>query len=197
HTKTTIVINDLDVERRRLGYFHNAAYYALEGEDFEKLFRVGAPADPTFMPLFAELVRKDALVRRSAEELRALARPYLKKHFARRPAHNPVARFGERFTKDLPAISDQGLAFYHAWAFATIRQVGAAFELLAEHTRWLGDGVVEAAPAFDAIVNGAKTLILKAARAVNGKRALDATAQFAEMASGWQRGMDVLGEKLS
>src|SRR5262249_48173892 len=98
HTKTTIVINDLDVETPGLGYSHNAAYYALEGEDFEKLFRVGAPADPTFMPLFAELVRKDAVVQRSAEELRALARPYLKKHFARRPARNPVARFGERFS---------------------------------------------------------------------------------------------------
>ena len=44
-------IQDIDVERRRLGYFHNAAYYGLEGEDFEKLFRVGAAPDPTFYVL--------------------------------------------------------------------------------------------------------------------------------------------------
>ena len=36
HTKSTIVIDDIDVEQRRLGYFHNAGYYQLEGEDFAR-----------------------------------------------------------------------------------------------------------------------------------------------------------------
>src|SRR5690606_14826971 len=54
HTKTTIVLNDLDMEKQRLGYFHNAGYYSLEGEDFIKTFRLDAAPDPAFMPLFCE-----------------------------------------------------------------------------------------------------------------------------------------------
>jgi hypothetical protein len=193
HTKTTIVIQDFDLERRRLGYFHNAGYYALEGDDFVSLFRVGAAPDPTFMPLFAEAVRVDRVVRRPSDELRALSRALVRKHLARRPADNPVARFGQRFAADLPWLTAEGLAFYHAWAFSTVRQLGAAFELAALHLRWLGDApLAPAADAFARVSDGAKAFILKAARAVNGKRALDAGPMFEEMAASWQAGMDVL-----
>jgi hypothetical protein len=197
HTKTTIVIQDFDLEARRLGYFHNAGYYALEGENFEQLFRVGFPPDPTFMPLFAELVRVGGVVRRPEGELRALARALLAKHLARRPEDNPVTRFGARFAKDLPWITSEGLAFYHAWAFATVRQLGAAAELAQLHVEWLGDpALAPAAASFAAVSQGAKAFILKAARAVNAKRALDAAPQFEEMAAAWQAGTDVLAARL-
>jgi hypothetical protein len=197
HTKTTIVIQDFDPEARRLGYFHNAGYYALEGEDFAQLFRVGFPDDPTFMPLFAELVRIDRIARRPADELRALARALLAKHVARRPKDNPVARFGVRFAKDLPWITSEGLAFYHAWAFATVRQLGAAAELAQLHLEWLGDAALApAAASFASVSQSAKAFILKAARAVNAKRALDAAAMFEEMAAAWQAGLDTLGARL-
>jgi hypothetical protein len=193
HTKTTIIINRLDVEGKRLDYFHNAAYHALEGEDFDKTFRVGAPPDPTFMPLFAEIVRTTDVVRRSQDELRALSRELLRCQLARRPSANPVARFAKRFERDLPLLTEHGLAYYHAWAFATIRQLGAAFELAALYARWLGDARVEsAATAFENVSSVAKMLILKAARAVNARRALDAGPMFTEMAESWQRGMDAL-----
>ena len=42
HTKTTIVIDDLDLDAQALGYFHNAGYFALEGEDFATAFRSAA-----------------------------------------------------------------------------------------------------------------------------------------------------------
>jgi hypothetical protein len=196
HTKTTIVIQDFDLEARRLGYFHNAGYYALEGEDFARLFRVDVPHDPTFMPLFAEVLRIDRLARRPADELRALARPLLAKHLTRRPKDNPVARFGARFAKDLPWITGEGLAFYHAWAFATVRQLGAAAELLQLHALWLGGGLEAAAASFASVSQGAKAFILKAARAVNAKRALDAAPMFDEMAAAWQAGLDALAARL-
>ena len=197
HTKTTIVIQDFDLEQRRLGYFHNAGYYALEGDDFAHLFRVGAPPDPTFMPLFAELLRIDRLVRRPDDELRAMARALLAKHLARRPQDNPVTRFGARFAKDLPWITSEGLAFYHAWAFATVRQLGAAAELAQLHVDWLGDAALApAAASFAAVSQSAKAFILKAARAVNAKRALDATPMFDEMAAAWQAGLDALAARL-
>jgi hypothetical protein len=198
HTKTSIIINDVDVHGRRLGYFHNAAYHSLEGEDFARLFRVDEPRDAAFMPLFAELIRIDRRVSRPKSELANLARSHVRRHLARRPKDNPVARFGQRFAAELPLIQERvfqerGLGHYHAWAFANLRQLGAAFELAAAHMRWHDDAaLVPAAEAFEAISNQAQAFILKAARAVNAKRALDATATFDEMAQAWQRGMDLL-----
>lgn len=195
HTKTTIILQSIDVEAGRLGYFHNASYHALEGEDFARTFRVGAPPDPTFMPLFAELVRADRKLRRSGDDLRARSRAMARGHLARRPAKNPVHGFAERFARDLPWIQEKGLAFYHAWAFATVRQLGAAFELAGQWAEWQGD-LQPAAAAFLAISTAAKTFILKAARAVNARRPLDARALFDEMAGAWERGMDALGSGL-
>ena len=193
HTKSTIIICDFDLENRRLGYFHNAGYYALEGADFETLFRVGAAPDPTFMPFFAEVVRVDRLAKRTGDELRTLSRALLAKHVARRPATNPVARFGEQMTGDLTRLQGEGLPVYHAWAFATIRQLGAAMELLSLHLAWRGDDIAkEAAAELAKVSQGAKTLILKGARAVNGKRPLDASAMFAEMSEAWDKGMKLL-----
>jgi hypothetical protein len=197
HTKTTIVIQDFDLEARRLGYFHNAGYHALEGEDFTQLFRVGFPHDPAFMPLFAELVRIDRVVRRPDDDLRGLARALLRKHLARRPTSDPVARFGKRFAADLPWITGEGLAFYHAWAFATVRQLGAAAELAQLHVEWLGDAALApAAASFATVSQAAKAFILKAARAVNAKRALDAAPMFDEMAAAWRTGLDTLAARL-
>ena len=193
HTKTTIIINRLDLPGKRLEYFHNAAYHALDGEDFDRTFRVGAPPDPTFMPLFAEIVRTGDVARRSGDELRAISRGLLRLHLGRRPRDNPVERFAARFARDLAFLTEQGLATYHAWAFGTIRQLGAAFELAALYVRWLEDPAAQpAAAAFDTISSTAKVFILKAARAVNARRALDASPMFAEMAEAWHRGMDTL-----
>ena len=201
HVKSTIILADLDVEQRRLGYFHNASYYSLGGDDFERLFRIGAPADPTFLPLFAELIRVDRLVRRPRAELAQAALTLLRKHLSRRAADNPVVRFQRRFERDLPTIQERGLNYYHAWAFATVRQFGAVCELLALHVRWLVDSgfdgaLVPAAPEFDRASGAAKTFILKAARAVNAKRPFDASATFDEMAGGWAAGTETLARRL-
>lgn len=187
HTKSSIILNDLDVEGRRLGYFHNAGYFMLEGEDFAQTFRLDIEPDPAFMPLFAELVRIDGLERRSDAELKALSSALLAKHAATMPADNPIERFAARFQRDLPMLQERGLAHYHAWAFATVRQLGAAAELSALHLRWLDAARHgEAADAWDRINHGAKTFILKAARAVNSRRALDAGAWFEDWSRAWQ-----------
>jgi hypothetical protein len=202
HVKSTIILADLDVAARRLGYFHNAGYFALEGEDFDHLFRLHAPPDPAFLPLFAELVRLDRVVRRTGAELAHLARGLLSLHFARRPERNPVERFQARFEADLPEIQRQGLNYYHLWAFATTRQMGAAFELLALHLRWLaasgeGDGFAAAADHFLQLSTTAKSFILKGARAVNTKKSFDGAATFDEMAQAWTRGMAAIERELA
>ena len=52
-------------------------------------------------------------------------------------------------------MHERGLEFYHAWAFATTRQLGAAFELAALNLRWLREngikGLDEAIVAFESI----------------------------------------------
>lgn len=197
HVKTTIILADVDVDARQLGYFHNASYHALEGEDFERLFRIGAPPDPTFLPLFAELIRVDRMVRRPLGDLARRALSRLGRHVAARPRENPVQRFGARFADELPRMRDAGLAFYHAWAFATTRQLGASTELLAAHLRWLAETgaapqLTAGAAEFATLSALAKTFILKAARAVNSRKTVDLGPLLDEMAGAWQRGIDEL-----
>jgi hypothetical protein len=194
HSKTTIVLNDLDIERQRLGYFHNAGYHELQGEDFVKTFRLDVGHDPAFLPLFAELVRVDRVVRRAPDELAAMSRGLVAKYLACVPMTNPIRRFGERFARDLPQLQSAGMAHYHQWAFGTIRQLGAAFELASLHLVWLAEGgaPLTAAADFALIAQRCKALILKAARAVNSGRPLDASALFEDMANAWDRGMATL-----
>ncbi|MEZ4438779.1 MAG: DUF1839 family protein [Polyangiaceae bacterium] len=201
HTKTTIVITDLDVEHQRLGYFHNAGYYALEGEDFIQTFRVGFPDDPTFMPFYVEAIRRDRLVVRPRDELTEMALASLKKQLRRRPVDNPVLRFGRQLPDDLARLHEQGLDTYHRWAFATLRQLGAAFESVALCLAWIDEGragaaFTDARAAFLQLSDQAKVFLLKAARAVNRKRALDVADDVQLMADAWQRGMDQLDHRV-
>jgi hypothetical protein len=196
HVKSTIVLVDVDIDARKLGYFHNASYHWLEGEDFDRTFQLTG-RQPDFLPFFAELVRTDHLVRREPAELSALSRQLLWRHLGRRPSDNPIERFAARFQKELPQLQERGLAHYHAWAFATLRQLGSAAELMALYLRWLSadgkalspDGGIyaDAVTAYETISAGAKTFILKAARAVNAKRAFDTTAIFDEWAAAWEK----------
>jgi hypothetical protein len=207
HVKTTIMLTELDEAAGRLAYFHNAGFYELSGEDFRQTFRLDAAPDPTHLPLFAELVRVDRVVHRSPAELAALARPLLSQYLGWVPATNPIHRFAQRFEQELPRMHELGLPYYHAWAFSTVRQLGAAFELAAAHLNWLSsaDGsltdarralLTESAQAFDSISQVNKTLILKLARAVNAKRLVKGEETFGPMAQSWQQGMDALREAL-
>ncbi|MEO8298462.1 MAG: DUF1839 family protein [Burkholderiales bacterium] len=199
HSKTTIVLNEIDEANERLGYFHNAGYFELSGEDFRRTFRIGQEDDATYLPLFAELVRLDRVAHRPTDALRAQTRTLLATHLARRPEHNPVARFSLRFAQDLPALQDAGLAHYHRWAFGTVRQMGAAYELAAQCLDWLaGNGSLhEPATAFRRVAELSKTLILKGARTVASKRAFDAAPLLDEAAAAWDAGMAGLQSALA
>jgi hypothetical protein len=195
HVKTTIMLNDLDEAAQRLGYFHNAGYYQLEGEDFRRTFRLDAEPDPSYLPLFAELVRIDRVVRLTPEVLAQRAKAMTRQYLAWAPRDNPILRFAQRFTQELPVMHERGLPYYHAWAFSTVRQLGASFELAAAHLAWLDqvEGQAQrlqtAIEAFQLISQSCKALILKLARAVNSKRQLDAQETFGPMAQAWAEGM--------
>ena len=199
HTKTTIAIQEIDLEARELGYFHNSSYHALSGEDFTKLFRLDAAPDPTFMPFFAEFVRVSRVKQLAPAALAATSVALLKKHLARRPKENPISRFARDFVRDVDRLKSEGLAAYHLYAFASIRQLGAAFELAALMMRWLernGEGGLgDATAAFDAISTTCKSLVLKAARAVGAKKDVDFGGMLAELEGQWTRGVRGLAER--
>jgi hypothetical protein len=194
HTKTTIAMQEIDLDAGRLGYFHNAGYFSLEGDDFAELFRLnGAAAAPAPLPLYAEFVRLERVHKLPEGELVARSLRLFTSHLERRPAENPVARFARRFQEDQAWLHENGLEQYHLYAFATLRQLGSAFEIGAEYLRWLErhgiSGAAEAAPHCDVIARTSKALILKGARAVNAKRATDFSAMFGEMEVAWSEAM--------
>lgn len=201
HTKTTIVLAEIDLDARRLVYFHNAGCFALEGDDFDRTFRLGEPHDPAYLPLFAEFVRLDRRVQRPLAELRAAARAELPELYARRPATNPVRRFASAVEADLPLLRERGLDHYHAWAFAGTRQLGAAAELTARWLAWMDDTpspeAQRAIAAFDRLSAGAKAFILKGARLVSSSRPADVPALFAPLAEAWDEGMAAVGGLLA
>ena len=190
HGKTTIVINDVDTDARSLGYFHNGSYFNLTGEDFDKTFWLTGEAP--ILPPYAELIHIDRAVARDPDTLRTLSRDLLDEHFSWRPANNPIERFRVRFAADLTELHSAGMPTYHKWAFAGLRQLGAASDLAAEYLRWQW---ADAAPAnaieaLERLANLAKILTLKSARAAHSGRSLDADASFDEMASAWQLAID-------
>ena len=187
HSKTTIVLNEIDVGARRLGYFHNAGYFELGGEDFGQIFALDSP--PPLLPPYAEIIHIDRARRLDDAELRARSASMLDAHLAWRRSSNPIVRFRERFEADLPGLQQRGLSGYHPWAFAGVRQLGAAFELASLYLRWLRPDAQAAAADFELVARHSKTLILKAARAVNSGRPLDTGELFDEMAAAWERGM--------
>jgi hypothetical protein len=200
HVKSSIILNRLDVADRSLDYFHNAGYHRLHGEDFARTFRLDSAPEPA-LPLYAERVRIDGVQQHPPQQLALLSRELWRRHMQRRPKDNPVHRFQQRFERDLPGIRAAGLEHYHAWAFATTRQLGAAFEAAAYNLKWLmahaPEGVapmslMEAVRAFTEVSGSSKAFILKGARAASSQRPFDAAGTFGAMAQAWDRGMQVI-----
>ena len=106
---------------------------------------------------------------------------------ARRPAGNPFERFAVGLERALPGLLEGEPADYHAYAFATVRLVGSAFEIAASYVAWLLGGG-PAAESFTRIVEGSKTLSLKLAR----QRAFDPAPTLYELGCAWDEGMHAL-----
>ncbi|MEJ6022205.1 DUF1839 family protein [Ramlibacter sp. PS4R-6] len=190
-TKTTIVIAELDTQSQRLGYFHNAGYFEAQGEDYVKLLKPGG----CDMPLLAELVRIERSVRRPDGELAEIAMELLGHHFQFKPAANPFIAFAPRLAKELAQLHERGPAYYHEWAFASVRQAGAAFELAAAHLDWLarhGYDFDGAATGFRTLSSTCKSLILKGARVAHTGKPFDAKPAMDTAAQAWEEAMEAV-----
>ncbi|HEY6397470.1 MAG TPA: DUF1839 family protein [Solirubrobacteraceae bacterium] len=193
HLKTTVAPETIDRDGERLRYFHNAGFFELDGEDYRGAFRMLPHFTDDVMEPFVEVVSFDAGPRLTGEALRTCARDLLAYHYARRPTRNPFLAWGERLEEDLPRLLAGAAEDYHAYAFVTVRMVGSAFELLADHVEWvLRDEGGAAAGALRRIVEGSKIVSFRLAR----RRAFDPGPALAELAQAWDEGMEALGQAL-
>ena len=186
HTKTTIAIQAIDAASRRLGYFHNAGYFELGGEDYNGLFDA---ASASLAP-YTEFVKLDRRITRSDAELSAIALDLTCHYVGRIPAVNPVSRYRERFADDMKWLADQDMSVFYKYAFATLRQCGACAEMAATFLTWLADRGGEPTPAiaeFCSIATDAKALQFKVARMMATRRPADLAALLDQMETAWGR----------
>jgi hypothetical protein len=196
HGKTTIGIHEIDRAARRLVYSHGPGTFVLDGDDYDGvLLRRPEQQIASFMPPFCEIAKpvRPAL---SGTALAAAARALLREQIRRRPAVNPLATYRAAFPSHLEKLFASPIEYFHLYAFATLRQVGADFALGADFLRWLaseGQGSYGAAiTACEAMSEQARLLQLRLARASVSRRAPDAAPYLDAMVQGWDDVMTAL-----
>lgn len=162
HVKTTIAILGLDAGARRLDYIHNAGRFTLEGEDYDGLF-TPAPLFP-----YVEFVKRSGPAL-EGEALMDASRGLLSGHLRRRPAANPIAAFRAALPEHLEMLAARPMDYFHLYAFNTLRQVGANFELLGLYAGWVG-GPADVAEACASLSATAKAVQFQLARGVHRRR---------------------------
>lgn len=198
HIKTTIGIQEIDLENQRMGYFHNCGYFVVEGNDFAGLFRLDDPWSPDSLrlPPYTEFVKLEGLHRLPKNDLVAEALEMAREHFARRPHANPFASYKPRLGSDLDRLRSMPVDEFHRYAFATIRQFGANFELAADFCRWLETnqetGFSRPGHEFRAIAAESRALQFKIARAVTLERTFDPSPFLDGLSGRWDTAMAAL-----
>lgn len=184
HVKTSVAVEGIDGEHRRLRYFHNAGLYELGGGDYEGVFRLTEGFGADVLPPYTELVRFDAGGGpQHGQALVSAARGLLRTHLDACPDTDPFERFGAQLAAELPALLDGDPAYYHDYVFATLRMAGSAFEVCASHVAWaLGAEAAPAVAALGRIVDGCKLLSFKLAR----RRQFDPVPVVAELSQAWR-----------
>ena len=202
HGKTGVIMQMLDRENRRLGYFHNGGYYELEGEDFDGIFYLPEGRDmpegrdPRILLPYVELVKLDR-VRHDDEAVTLEAVLALTRHhLGLRPTSNPMARFGARLAertsngcrpgrRRLPPLRLRHLPAGggHGRRWPPLSSTGST----AARRR----GARKAADSFREIAATAKGLEFTLARAVRGRK-VDLVTPFVQMADAWEVAMDTL-----
>lgn len=197
HGKTTVGINRLDVNDRVMDYFHNGGFFRLEGADFDGVFQHDLPEGTLpFLP-YTEFA-KFPQTQPSIAHQRTTAAALLRRHFARRPDENPIAEFAYVFPRQVEAVAERSFGYFHKYAFNTLRQFGANFELLASHLAWLDETAYRSAIGEALKISEcAKTVQFQLARAVTRKKFDPLATALDPAIAAWDRLMDDLGQRLA
>lgn len=196
HVKSTIAVNAIDIQKKFLGYFHGQSYYELQGQDFTDLFQLTGLAHARVLPPYIEYVKlnRKSPLSDSAHLLESSVQ-LLKKHLQLIPTENPFVKFKVAFAQDLEWLITQDMDKFHLYSFATLRQYGACFELMAGYLRWLQahqqPHLELAIDNFTAISTSTKAFQFQLARAIARKRTMELNA-LDDMARLWQDAMTSL-----
>ena len=186
-SKTTIGVNRIDIAARNIDYFHNEAFFRAEAADFDGLMAFGAKDGRQKLPPYAEIVKADRPAL-DPVQMRSAARALLGRHLARRPAGNPVAAFAARLPQLVERVSAREPDFFHKFAFNTLRQLGANFELMSSHLGYIGEGdeFAREIEACRAISASAKSFQFLLARAVMRRKTVGLEAPLATMGEAYE-----------
>jgi len=154
HTKTTIGIHAIDCSSRQLGYFHNSGYYFADGADYDGLLDTSGSA---VLPPYVECAKR-RFAPLVGERLREASLSLLRRHLMRRPAANPITAFGQALTRDAKELACRPMAYFHAFSFNTLRQLGANFGLLGHYFRWLNATGPDYAASPDTLIAACDTI---------------------------------------
>jgi hypothetical protein len=188
HGKTTIAPNYIDPENRRLEYFHNAGYYALEGEDFDGALRPPMPEGTLFRP-YMEFTNLDPHPL-EPKELRRRALQLYARHWANRPAQNPIRAFQQVAPGRTQALVGAGEQAFHDYAFHNLRMLGSNFELLGAGLAWLYGPEDPHVALCQVIAETAKAAQFQLARAVARARFDSFTQALDPAARAWDQLFD-------
>jgi hypothetical protein len=199
HVKSTVAVNEIDIDALHMGYFHGQGYYHLGGDDFRDIFQLDGLVHERMLPPYIEYVKfVDRPVPAPGPELLEASLACLRTHLGLLPKKNPFLTFKDRFQQDLEWLMGKPIETFHQYSFATLRQYGACFELVETYLRWLAlggeAGLEDAIESFRSISATAKAFQFQLARAMARRREL-ALAPLDQMAELWQRGLDPVVER--
>ncbi len=182
HSKTTIGVNRIDPAARTIDYFHNDGFFRADGADYDGLIAFGADDSRQDLPPYAEIVKAD-FPELAPDAMRRAARAQFTRHLTRMPRRNPIEAFAQRLPELIERIGARNPEFFHKFAFNTLRQLGANFELMSSFLAYVGEGdefkrEIETSRTISA---GAKSLQFLLARAVMRRKAVGLDAPLAAL----------------
>jgi hypothetical protein len=205
HVKSSIAVTGIDPEGEVLEYFHGQGHFVLDAQDYRPVLRIGDPQRFTgdVLPPYVEIVKTDRQVRLTADGAQRVATELAREHFTRRrPAADSADTFRTRLVADAPQLLTD-LPAFHAYAFATVRQLGAASELSGDLFDLLAAGAGTAAPAcaavadrFRAAAQACKGLQFKLARLAAG-RTVELAPAVDDALAPWLDAMEQAGAALA
>jgi len=193
HVKTLIAATGYDRDAHRLRYLHGALGAEVDGRDLDALLTAGIGGAQ--LPPSSWIIKLDRMSARTPAERAQIGVALARLHGTRIPARNPVRVFGESLRSHGAWLAGGDAEHYQRWAFATLHQCGASFELAADVCAWLathGEASEPAVPHLRNVSYSARTLHQRLVRVPQSGRMPDVTHTVEDMARSWDEAMTVL-----
>jgi Domain of unknown function (DUF1839) len=193
HAKTIIAVTGYDRHAHRIRYIHGSVGADVGGEDLDALLSAGIGSAQ--LPPHAQVIKLDRLVARTGAERAQIGVALARFHATRLPARNPVRGFADALRAHGAWLAGGDADHYQRWAFATLQQCGAAFEVGADVCSWLayhGEPVAPAVAPLRLVSHAARALHQRLVRVSQSGRMPDVGHTVDDMTRAWDDAMTVL-----